>query len=128
MHVVTCFWLASTFGNSWVFISSFYFMDLFLVAITFRILGFHHNILAELFLYFVGFASHLVANNLHKHLFPHRDRVKFHENVDPRFFWIYFSTLPPILNILQMIELSTKAASAKAACDPLCKKETGHLS
>ena len=49
-----------------------------------------------------------IAHSLKRHLFPHGGRK-------PKVFWIYFSTLPPVLKIFQFLELSTKAASAKAA-------------
>ena len=54
-----------------------------------------------------------IALSLKRHLFPHGGR-------EPKAFWICFSTLPPILNIFfQFLELSTKAAFAKAAFDTL---------
>ena len=53
-----------------------------------------------------------IALSLKRHLFQHGGRK-------PKAFWICFSTLPPISNFFQFLELSTKAASPKAAFDTL---------
>ena len=50
-----------------------------------------------------------IALSLKRRLFPHGGR-------EPKAFWICFSTLPPHLEyFFQFLELSTKAAFAKAA-------------